>query len=149
MLPAAAAASSTSRSRASEGTVSVSRCSRKSGIWRVQVPPVTRIGFSMPEAPQHDAFFDESDAEGVRLRGEAACDGLEPVAVGVRLEHGHDPSGRHVRLDRGQVLAQTRQAHDGIRRAEACLFGIDPASWVHAPGARRSYGRRVPLSAPE
>ena len=78
-----------------------------------------------PEAPQHDAFLDERDTEGVRLRGEAACDGLEPVAVGVRLEHGHDPGGRHVRLDRGQVLAQAREAHDGIRRAQACLLGID------------------------
>ncbi len=87
-----------------------------------------------PEAPQHDAFLDERHPDGVRLWGEAARDGLEAVAVGVGLEHGHDAGGRHVRPDRGQVLAQARETHDGIRRAEACLLGIDHRDGVHAPG---------------
>ena len=80
---------------------------------------------------------------GVRLRGEAARDGLEPVAVGVRLEHGHDASGRHVRLDRGQVLAQAREAHDRIGRSQPGLVRVERCVLF------QDYGRRFAFSVPE
>ena len=89
-LPAAAAASSTSWSRAIDGTV----------IGEVVVEEerdLARPGAAHhedrlrdPEPAQRDALLDEGHGEGVRLRREAAGDGLEAVAVGVRLEDRHD-----------------------------------------------------------
>ena len=143
---AAAAASSTSRSRAREGTVRVRSCSRKSGIWRVQVPPNTRIGFWMPRRRRRDALLDEGDAEGVGLRRERRRHRLQAVSVGVGLEDRHDPGRADVLLHREQVVAQAapgrpprRWAGGGLPRGSAAPL----RSWVrqehtqqavHAPG---------------
>ena len=76
-----------SESRASEGTVNVSRCSRKSGIWRVQIPPITRIGFSMPSArsamPSSTSATPKASACGARQRATASSPW--PYALALRI----------------------------------------------------------------
>ncbi len=97
-----------------------------------------------PEAPEGDALLDEGDPEGVGLRGEAAGDGLEAVAVRVRLEDRHDPGRGREGLHRGQVVAEAAQAHDRVRRPEPGLLGVERCVEVQRP-----YGRRFAFSVPE
>jgi hypothetical protein len=97
-----------------------------------------------PEAAKGDALLDERDPERVGLRGEAAGDRLEAVAVGVGLEDRHHPGRRGAGLHRGQVGAETAQAHDRVRRPEPGLLGVERGVEV-----QQSYGRRFAFSVPE
>ena len=85
----------------------------------------------MPRRPQRDALLDERHAEGVGLRREAARHRLEPVAVGVGLEDGHDLGPADVRLDRREVRAEPREADGGVRGPEPCFLGVDRRQEVH------------------